>query len=176
MAMSSEPSFIVPPSGKTEATSALPPLRPAVLVSEDGQTRFSILLLRWETALLPCTRYDEWLVCHLSLTTLHDECAVEGPFLLRFEVEEIFNAAQKAALGNFSSFQSDFLEPVLTFQFQKEAVTGTLHAQITLTPPEAPENTAKREQISVQMQVSPATLQALCTPLAEQLESFLSLL
>lgn len=195
----SEPSSTAATSGNADAASALPPLRPAVLVSQDGQTRFSILLLRWETALLPCTRYDEWLECHLSLSTLHDSRTVEGPFVLRFEVEEIFNAAQKAALGNFSEFQSDFLEPVLRFQLQKDPQTGDFQAQVTLTPPVSddaektipvavasaetgpdPESTSSvtpsPSALSVQMAVSVASLQAFCTPLAEQLESFLSLM
>jgi hypothetical protein len=197
-----ESSSTAPSSGQGDATPVLPPLRPAVLVSQDGQTRFSILLLRWETALLPCTRYDEWLECHLGVSTLHDSRVLEGPFLLRFEVEEIFNAAQQAALGNFTAFQSDFLEPVLRFQLYKKPETGDMQVQVVLTPPslphvagnsvtesptipvpaetDAPEMTplatVPPEGLSVQMTVSTATLQAFCAPLAEQLESFLSLM
>src|SRR5690349_12934844 len=95
-----------------------PQTPPAALASEDGQVCFTLVLLAWETALLPCTRYDEWLVARLALRTPEASREAEGAFLLRFEVEEILRAARTTAVSA-CRFESDFLEPVLTFRLCK---------------------------------------------------------
>lgn len=109
----------------------------AALVSEDGQSRFTLEILAWETALLPCTRYDEWLVVRLTLHTPKISRETEGAFLLRFEIEEILHAARQATTSAFR-FESDFLEPVLTFRLSKAKDNPSAQAHIILCPPDAP--------------------------------------
>ncbi len=86
---------------------------PAVLTSLDKQSRFQLEIIKWETGILPCTRYDEWLVCRAKLDTDGQTTLEEGPFLLRHEIEEWIEAMGQLIEGQQAGFQSDFLEPIL---------------------------------------------------------------
>lgn len=90
----------------------------------DSPTQFRLAVLRWETGLLPCTRYDEWLICRVALRHQGQHLTHEGAFLLRHELDEWLTAMRQLADGPAPAapFQSDFLEPVLQVQ-----VTPDLH-------------------------------------------------
>jgi hypothetical protein len=155
----------LPELGVREAVTPQTPS--AVLISEDGQVCFTLTLLAWETALLPCTRYDEWLVVRLALRTPEAFHEAEGAFLLRFEVEEILHAARTAAISA-CRFESDFLEPVLAFRLRKAEDSSFAQAHITLTPPDAPAS----EPVAASLTLSEASLSAFAVQVAEQLEGF----
>jgi fluoroacetyl-CoA thioesterase len=87
---------------------------PAILSSMDGQIQFCFEVLSWENP-LPCTRYDEWLVCRAALKSTSRQNTQEGPFLLRFEIEEWIHGLEEVLRGNTYEFQSDFMEPRLKF-------------------------------------------------------------
>lgn len=117
-----------------------PPPEPAVLVSMDGRERFTLDVLRWEAGSLPCTRYDEWLICRAVLSRDGENFPVEGAFLLRYEIEEWLNGAKALANEEKSEFRSDFLEPVLKVEMMAPGA-GQIQLSLTLTPPEQPGRT-----------------------------------
>lgn len=90
---------------------------------------FSLEALKWETGMFPCTRYDEWLVCRTQLGAVQQE----GPFLLRYELEEWIQAMQGLVEGTRSAFQSDFLEPVLNVHMAG-GEAGEFEVRVMLTP------------------------------------------
>ncbi len=93
----------------------------ALLRSIDQQTVFSISLLRWESP-FPCTRYDEWLICRLRLSTPALNEVIEGPYLLRFEIEELLQALKDFSTGESLYYQSDYMESALQLEFQRDSV------------------------------------------------------
>ena len=141
---------------------------PAELLSEDGQTRFTLEVLRWEMGLLPCTRYDEWLIVRLELYTSAASRSVEGAFLLRFEVDEIRHAVQNASESLDVRFTSDFLEPILTFGLCPQDAQPATQVNITLMMPDEP----TAPPLSGSLLLSPEKLAVFQAQLAAQLEGF----
>lgn len=84
------------------------------LHSTNGNYSLSIILLGWESP-FPCTLYDEWIQCQITLTSPLGDIRVERPCILRFEVEAIAEGLQRLSGIDRQTpgFQSDFLEPVL---------------------------------------------------------------
>jgi hypothetical protein len=163
-------------------------LPPAILQSDDQTTYFSMQLIRWETPLLPCTRYDEWLVCRLTLSHKKDgltkTLSEEGPFLLRHEVEEIFTAVQTILRSPEKQFRSDFLEPILIFQLQPSPLRLSSNAiaqvNISLKAPNPGQSTSSKHPTSnlqeMTFQVAAPELQTFSQQLAQHLDAFPSLL
>lgn len=104
---------------------------PVYLASVDGQTQFWFEVLKWETGLFPCTRYDEWLICRARFQQGERQQEVESAFLLRYEVEEWLQALQQSCLPDFVGFTSDFLEPVFTIKLTPQP-SGLCHLVLTL--------------------------------------------
>lgn len=133
-------------------------------LGDSKENGFAFRVLRWENDMPGCTRYDEWLVCQVQWgTTRH-----EGAFLLRYEIEEWYQACLAVLLGEKSEYQSDFLEPVLSVQMQAESNRqASIHVKL-LRPNAQPE--------TLQLQVTSANLRQFTTSLGQQLTGFPSLL
>lgn len=141
---------------------------PAVLRSTDGQQTLTMEVLRWETGSLPCTRYDEWLVCRVQA---EGRAPLEGPFLLRYEIEEWITALEGLLQGKSASYQSDFLESMLKLRIEARGsntwrfISHCQHPVISTTPP-----------VSIEMDVDTSALQQFTAQLHDQMEGFPSLL
>lgn len=144
----------------------IPP--PAILASRNGQEHLLVEVLKWETGMFACTRYDEWLICRIGLETkdspLSENEPYEGAFLLRYELEEWLEAVQAMTQNQRSGFVSDFLEPVFKINIAAGEV-GEWACTFQLAPPE-------QALHSLSMIVEPAALQQFATALAAQLEGF----
>lgn len=141
---------------------------PAVLQSIDGQQAMSFEVLRWETGSLPCTRYDEWLICR---TSANEQAAHTGPFLLRYEIEEWFTALEGIAEGKVASYQSDFLEPVLKVTVSA-AEPGEWQWACRFSAPAD----RQTESVLLKMDVTTTALKQFAEQLQSQLKGFPSLL
>jgi predicted thioesterase len=139
---------------------------PATLIPHDGQHQISLEILKWETGLFPCTRYDEWLVCHAALDQQH----YEGAFLLRYEIDECQEAILALCNGERSSYQSDFLEPVLNLKLEA-GKPDEWDCTFQLTFPADPTQTPKGKAV-VHMSVNKQALQHFAEQLLAQLEGF----
>jgi fluoroacetyl-CoA thioesterase len=141
---------------------------PAVLNAMSGQHTFSLEVLKWETGMFPCTRYDEWLICRLSL----NQGQYEGPCLLHYEIEEWIEAIRTLADGTRSGYQSDFLEPVLTVQMTA-GEAGEWECFLLLNDPRStgPSSTGAKNT-SARLIVDKAALQEFANRLREQLAGF----
>jgi fluoroacetyl-CoA thioesterase len=137
---------------------------PAILASRNGQEHLQLEVIRWETSMFACTRYDEWLICHVRLETPEASHTHQGAFLLRYELEDWMNAVQGMAQNQRSAFVSDFLEPVLKIQIA-EGEVGEWACTFQLSPPE------QRMQ-TVSMIADSTALQVFANALAAQLEGF----
>jgi fluoroacetyl-CoA thioesterase len=141
---------------------------PAILMSRNGQKRLHLEVLRWESGMFGCTRYDEWLICRVWLETdeaqTSGQSVYEGAFLLRYELEEWLEAVEVMTQNRSAGFVSDFLEPVFKISMAAGEV-GEWACAFQLTPPEL---AAQR----LSMLVDPSALQQFATALAAQLEGF----
>jgi fluoroacetyl-CoA thioesterase len=143
----------------------IPP--PALLASRNGQAQLRIEVIKWESGMFACTRYDEWLICRIQLKISAAQAAevdYEGAFLLRYELEEWLEAVQAIAQNQRIGFLSDFLEPVFKIEMSAGEV-GEWACTFQLTPPE-------QDARKVSLLVEPAALQQFGTELAAQLEGF----
>lgn len=152
----------LPEPGGFNETPDNPP--PAVLVSSNGKERLQLEILRWETNLFACTRYDEWLICRIHLKDASREISYEGAFLLRYELEEWLSAVQAMGQNQRSGYHSEFLEPIFNIQIA-EGEVGEWACTFLLHPPE---QSASR----VNFIVTPTALQQFGQALADQLEGF----
>lgn len=152
---------------KREEEPEIPP--PAELVSIDGNSRLTLEIMKWETGMFPCTRYDEWLICRAHLRTLGRSQAHEGAFLLRYEMEEWFAAVADMIASKRSAYQSDFLEPVLSV-WMEASEPGEFVVTFTLTPPT--ENGAPEQPVTATLEVGRQALQEFCRQLDAQIEGF----
>ncbi len=149
-----------------EAPVPAPP--PAQLSSPDGAGHFQLELLRWEVGMFPCTRYDEWLVCRFEL----DTSALEGAFLLQYEVEELQAACADIASGTRMRYQSDYLEPVLQLILETDAgQPNVVSVQITLTPQKSTPSTHKIKQ-AFHWQLELTALARFAVQIERQLDGF----
>lgn len=146
---------------------ALPPL--AVLSSMDGRNRMTLDVLRWETGTLACTRYDEWLICRLTLETPTRSESHEGAFLLRCELEEWLKAIEELGSNARSAYASDFMEPVLAVWIEASE-PGEFGVRLTLSRSVESE----LPPVTVAMDVSSQALGAFTRQLHAQLEGFAS--
>jgi fluoroacetyl-CoA thioesterase len=146
---------------------------PAELLSADGNTRFSLELLKWETGLFPCTRYDEWLVCRLTLQQGSETQQTEGPFLLHFEVEEWLYTLQGLLDNTLTYFESDFLEPVLKVRFNKDKDASQYQVHIALSPMSSSEQEASAP-MQADFSCTDQHFRIFIAQLDTQLEGFLS--
>jgi hypothetical protein len=156
---------------------------PALLVSGDGHIHFALSILGWETTIMPCTRYDEWIICRLALKTPSVEEHIEGPWMLRHEVADLKVAVEKCLQANAAPFHSDFLETVLKIDLEpgEESTSVCLSLKKPETESHATENQARETSESsllqtVQFQANAAELTAFAQGLALQLEDFYSVL
>lgn len=147
--------------------SALPPL--AQLASIDGRNRLTLDILRWESGTMACTRYDEWLVCRLTLETPARSESHEGAFLLRHEIEDWLAAIDEMSRSARSAYQSDFLEPVLAV-WMEASEPGEFIVKLTLA--RAAENAPS--PLVLAMEVSRQSLTTFTRQLEAQLEGFAS--
>lgn len=112
---------------------------PATLQAQDETQHMALALLCWETGFFPCTRYDEWLICRVALVNgalqVFEE---EGAFLLRHEIEECLEATQALLAGRITSFESDFLEPVLKLHLQRSEPSSVSSPLESALPGDAP--------------------------------------
>jgi hypothetical protein len=141
---------------------------PAVLRSVDGRGFFSLSILGWEHAGAACTRYDEWVICCLTLKTLALEETVEGPCLLRHEVADLLSAVQNCLTPEAYSFQSDYMETVLKISL--EPVPGVTTVSVSLKTP------AAQSLQTAQFVSDVACLSSFAKGLERQLEGFYSVL
>jgi fluoroacetyl-CoA thioesterase len=132
----------------------------AELADIQNKNCFGLQILKWEHELSACTRYDEWLIVKVAFASQTHE----GPFLLRYELEEWQQACDALLAGKQDSYQSDFLESVLAVQMQR--VSDHFSLALTLTTPETM-LTSK-----LQLNVTPETLKQFAQRLAQQLELF----
>jgi predicted thioesterase len=139
---------------------------PAELVSTDGQRRISLEILKWETGLLPCTRYDEWLVCRARVDQPH----YEGAFLLHYELTELRDAMLALGAGERSGYESDFLESVLNVKIAT-GEPGEWDCTVQLAPP-AEDGGACAARPQARFTVSTSTLKQFAARLTEQLAGF----
>lgn len=152
------------PSQNSHLQAHAPP--PAELISLDGQHEISLEILKWETGLFPCTRYDEWLVCRAAFDQQH----YEGAFLLRYEIDECQEAITAICNGKRSGYQSDFLEPVLNIKIEA-GEPGEWDCAFQLAPPANDTQTPKGKAV-VHMTVNKQALQQFAAQLLAQLEGF----
>lgn len=96
--------------------------------------RFSLELLDWESP-FPCTPYDEWIVCKIEINDgKQAPQKLEGPYLLRFEIEGFLQALQDLASGKQTDYHSDFLESAIVFQLQATPQGVALTAKLNDQP------------------------------------------
>ncbi len=144
----------------------------AILDSRDGKTQFGLVLLKWESR-LPCTRYDEWLVCEMTLFQEDQpELLYKAPFLLRYEVEELIQGLIQVINRGTDDFRSDFLESVL----QVQAITQGSDVQVSLNLMIPAQEKGAVTSSSACMTVTRAALERFARQLEVQLSGFPSLL
>jgi predicted thioesterase len=148
----------------TDDIAPTPP--PAILSTPKGEHAVHLEILKWETGLFPCTRYDEWLVCRVEL----DQQQHKGPFLLHYELTELRDAVLALAAGERSGYESDFLEPVLKVNIAT-GEPGEWECLFQLTPP-ADENPSTVAKTMVRLTVSALELKRFAAQLTDQLEGF----
>jgi len=153
----------------TQETERLGPPLPALLSSTDGQYRFSLAILGWESTVMPCTRYDEWIICSLSLKTPDNEKNFEGPFMLRHEVVDLKSAVEHCLKPDGYTFQSDFMETA--FKINLQSLDSNTTVLIHLQSPES-----KQNSINAQFQTNLEALSQFVKGLELQLEDFYSVL
>lgn len=137
----------------------------AQLRSVDQQTAFSVSLLRWESP-FPCTRYDEWLICRLRLNTASMNEIIEGPYLLRFEIEELVETLKGLQNGDVAFYQSDYMEESgLSVELQRESVLDPIVAAIGF-----------QKKPPIYFKIDPMGIPAFCENIIAQLEQLLALL
>jgi fluoroacetyl-CoA thioesterase len=151
-------------TGITQASDAPPP---AELTSTDGQSQLQLEILKWETGILPCTRYDEWLICKVSLIANGFSSQEEGPFLLRHEIEDWLTISRQMMLDDQSGFRSDFLEPVLKIEI-KSAGADIWDCILNLNAP----SKGKHSHPDNKIQIDRTAFQRFLTQLETQLEGF----
>ncbi len=156
-----------------EGLTHIPP--PAPLMDELGQSGLQLELLRWETNQLPCSRYDEWLICHITVDENDASTAFEGPFLLRHEIEDWLNACQAIVSGERSQFRSDFLEPVLKVEMDRQP-DGWCQCTLRLKVLDDTPCSQPPAPVYLTITVSPKGLSCFCQALIDQLAAFPSLL
>ncbi len=152
-----------------EEASAPPP---AQLKDAQGTVIFQLEVLRWENGMFACTRYDEWLVCRAVVGTKSGEATAtqaeqvhhEGAFLLRYELEELLETMQALAQQTKTTYQSDFLEPLLWIALQPEG-QNAYACDLQLTPPE--QETQPRHTL-----IPLKALQQFAQQLSAQMEGF----
>lgn len=157
----------------SEAGPKFPP--PALLTDEGGQTGLQLELLQWETNQLPCSRYDEWLICHITVDENDASTAFEGPFLLRHEIEDWLNACQAIVSGERSQFRSDFLESVLKVEMDRQP-DGWCQCTLRLKVLDDTPCSQPPAPVYLTITVSPKGLICFCQALIDQLAAFPSLL
>lgn len=157
-------------SEKTDALSdtETPAPPPAVLQSTNGQQTLHFEVLRWETGSLPCTRYDEWLICRVAAS---GHAPIEGPFLLRYEIEEWANTLKAIRQGHLPGYQSDFLEPVLKMTVEA-GEPGEWQCVCRYGNPADP----KAPSVILKMDVTATALRRFAAQIQHQIEGFPSLL
>lgn len=148
-------------------------LHPATLWSEDLK---STLVLRVKDAYTKnvCTIYDEAMLIEgtLRYEGNNDETGYnlihEGPFLVRYEIEEIADNLEKIIKGTQSEYHSNTIEGI----FNIKATGNPEHVLITITftPPEAPNNEA------LTLNCPSSSIVQFTRMLRHQLEAFPSLL
>lgn len=116
-------------------------LHPATLWSEDLK---STLVIRVKDAYTKnvCTIYDETMLCEGILR--HDEKSVyvqhQGPFLVRYEIEEMADNLEKIINGQATEYQSNTIEGI--FNIKATGNTEQLIITVLYAPPENPKNPA----------------------------------
>lgn len=151
---------------------------PAALLSLDGAKALRLEIIRWETAFSPCSRYDEWLVIGVELMKGGQSICQEGPFLLRYEIEDWLTAIQLLLEGKLQEFKSDFLEPDLWTHIQKAGSGWTCQFRVNLLKTEnLPAERSSQAEVMSQRLTFETTTQALqnfAQGLSVQLEGFAS--
>lgn len=118
--------------GNDDPTDAAQNSKPT-LFSQNRNQVLSFSLLTWESR-FPCTRYDEWLISELLVSEPDSTGTAgresdqqpepafkhQGPFILRYEVEEWVDALQKIQTGELASYESDFIEPSLKIMLTRQ--------------------------------------------------------
>jgi len=153
----------------TQESEKLSPPLPALLSSTDGRYRFSLAILGWESTVMPCTRYDEWILCELTLHTPEADTVLNGPYMLRFEVFDLKTAVKKCLQSQEFIFQSDFMETA--FKINLQSLDSQTAVLISFKPPES-----KTSIVHAQFQAGPEQLSIFMKGLELQLEDFYSVL
>lgn len=154
----------------TQETEKISPPPPALLSSADGHYRFSLAILGWESTVMPCTRYDEWIICELTLHTPELETTLKGPYLLRFEVFDLKTAVEECLQNQEEfTFQSDFIETA--FKINLQSLNSNTAVSISFKDPES-----KPAHIQTQFQVASEQLSVFIQGLELQLKDFYSVL
>ena len=138
---------------------------PAELFNSRRSACLRVEVLRWETGLFPCTRYDEWLVCRFQAKTKQEAQTVEGPFLLRYEIEEWIEALQALQEGKRSAYQPEFLESVVVLDIES-GEPDEFRVDLTAKPPDKP------DFLNLRMEVTGAALATFAQQLEAQIEGF----
>ena len=145
-------------------------LHPAVLWSDNLETTLSINLVDFYTKNV-CTQYDESIISLGILSDKQTNTQVEhqGPFLIRFEIEELITHLENLLNGGISNYQTDFIEPILSLSISSHTERQFL-VKITFSPPEL------EDKKSVECNVTRESLSQFKRILIHQLEHFPSLL
>ncbi|MGE0199903.1 MAG: thioesterase family protein [Candidatus Melainabacteria bacterium] len=106
-----------------------PAMDDTTLVCPETGNRFS-LHFKGLAHPFPCTRYDEWVVTRAAVTDATQRHTEEGPFLLRFEIQEIITVLRDLMAGKRKDYQSDFLERILQITAETENEQVLLTIQI----------------------------------------------
>jgi hypothetical protein len=145
------------------------PNRSAVLKDVNKRNWFSLMIHGWAST-SPCTRYDEWMICQAELNMDGDFTRHKGPFLLRYEIEELAQGLTALIDGQEETFSSSFLASILSVNAER-LPDGLLELTVTLT---LPENQGKQQPLS--LKCSSEAVKQLCSDLCRQLEACPSLL
>lgn len=160
---------IISVDGDDESTLSSNDLHPATLWSADLK---STLVIRVKDAYIKnvCTIYDEAMLCEGILR--NDEKALnlchEGPFLVRYEIEEIATNLENIIHGKQTEYQSNTIEGI--FNIKATGNTEQVVITVLFTPPEASNNPA------LTLNCPTSSVIQFTRMLHHQLESFPSLL
>ena len=143
--------------------------RPAMLWSEDCRSSFALSIKGFEHN-FPCTRYDEWFICLGELNDHKITYKHEGPFLLKYETEELIDGLRRVYSGEQASFQSDFMQQILSINAAREQDRCRL--EIGFRQPDEAKHKDDFETLKASLLCTRESLQEFCRTLGDQLNRF----
>lgn len=147
-----------------------PPPPAAVLWSNDQKSSFSLMLKCFEHN-FPCSRYDEWFICVGELSNSAQHVKHEGPFLLKYETEELIENLKRVYGGEQAAFKTDLLEPIFSLSIQAEN-EDCFGLKLGLKQRDDKKHKNDFELVSASMVCTKESLEQFCDALDAQLNRF----